>query len=205
MFLESFLTAKPSDYDWDTTHKRCIALIMLQEKAVPDGARLTQIGLKLACYSGFMTRLIVILLVCLAGFFVACKPDIPQDKKPDVTIRIRSNGIFTAWRVVSVEGADDVALLDTDDTPWTLKVGKRYKIVNNQGTEHPLNLLNSGGDALLKQLGGGDTGLLESDPEIDFVRVNNGFIFTATSSLAAQLSSYICALHPDMTGFISVE
>jgi hypothetical protein len=176
---------------------------------VSDGAGLTQIGFKPACYSGLMTRLMVILLVCLSGFFVACKREgTPQNKKPDITMAIRSNSLTNpdAWRVVRLEGegASDVAALNIDDTPWSFKVGKRYKIINNQGSNHPLELLNADGDALLKQLGG-NAGLLEADPDINFVRVNNGFIFTVTSSLTAQLKTYICGLHPDMTGSINIE
>ena len=114
----------------------------------------------------------------------------------DVTFTIDNVG-FSAYVVTGVEGAE-IAELNVDNTPWTLEVGKRYRIVNQGGAAHPL-VLRSGQEVLLSQQGGG---AFADDAEVAFERDDEGIAFTLTKALAQVLDTYVCAFHPTMTGAI---
>jgi hypothetical protein len=117
----------------------------------------------------------------------------------DVTFTITNVG-FSAYIVTQVEGAEvEVAEVGANNAPWTLEVGKRYRIVNLAGTAHPL-LLRSGQEVLLSQRGGGR---FADDAEVAFERDDEGIAFTLTEALAKELDNYVCAFHPTMTGIIA--
>lgn len=124
-----------------------------------------------------------------------------QETEADVTITIDNRGA-SAYVVTEVSGAEAVAELTTDNSTWTLEVGKRYRIINNGGAGHPLQLRGEEG-VLLSQLSGtGSASSLQSDEAIAFESDEAGISFTLTEELAQVLTSYRCAYHPGMTGSI---
>jgi hypothetical protein len=114
----------------------------------------------------------------------------------DVTFTIDNVG-FSAYVLTGVEGAE-IGELNADNAPWTLEVGKRYRIVNSAGAAHPL-VLRSGQEVLLSQQGGG---AFADDAEVAFAHDDEGVTFTLTEALAQALDNYVCAFHPTMSGVI---
>ncbi len=131
-------------------------------------------------------RVIIALLFCLP--FVASAQD------ADVTITLQ-NVDSSAWIVTSVEGAEGVAKLNSEDTPITLTIGQRYRFVNLGTLQiHPLALRGKDGDSLLNQRP--QERPFETDPEVNFVADDAGIAFTLTEVLAEHLSAYYCTAHP---------
>lgn len=127
------------------------------------------------------------LLVCL---FVG----LGSAQDADVTITLQ-NVDSSAWVVTSVEGAEGVAKLATENTPITLTVGQRYHFVNLGTVQiHPLALRGKDGDSLLNQRP--QDRPFETDPVVDFVADDAGITFTLTEALAEQIGAYYCTAHP---------
>ncbi len=126
---------------------------------------------------------------------MACGQSQTAEPRPiDVTIKLDDVNPL-AWVVTSVESAEGVAELNTENTPIRLTVGQRYRFVN-LGTRrvHPLALRGKGGEPLLDQRP--QDRPFETDPEVDFSADDEGITFTLTEALAAQVSTYYCTAHP---------
>ena len=112
----------------------------------------------------------------------------------DVTVTMQ-NVDSSAWVVKSIKGAEGVAKLDTQNTPITLTVGKRYHFINLGTLQvHPFAIRGKNGDSLLNQHP--QDRPFETDPEVNFVADDEGITFTLTPKLAAQVGSYYCTAHP---------
>ena len=112
----------------------------------------------------------------------------------DVTLMMQ-NVDSSAWVVKSVEGAEGVAKLNTQNTPVTLTTGQRYYFVNLGTLKiHPFAIRGKNGDSLLNQHP--QDRPFETDPNVNFVADDTGITFTLTSKLAAQVSTYYCTAHP---------
>jgi len=112
----------------------------------------------------------------------------------DVTVTMQ-NVDSSAWVVKRVEGAAGVAKLDTENTPLTLIVGKRYHFVNLGTLQiHPFAVRGKNGDSLLNQHP--QDRPFETDPNVNFVADDAGITFTLTPKLAAQVGTYYCTAHP---------
>lgn len=131
--------------------------------------------------------------------------DAQEPNTDEVTLTI-NNIDAAAWYVVSVDGADDVAAEGEENAnpAWQLSVGTRYRINNQGGSAHPLELLSDDATAppLLSQA---DEGTFESDTEVDYKEDADGITFTLTQALADELASYICTFHSGMEGSIITE
>ena len=112
----------------------------------------------------------------------------------DVTVTMQ-NVDSSAWVVKSVEGAEGVAKLNTENTPITLTTGQRYHFVNLGTLQiHPFAVRGKSGDSLLNQHP--QDRPFETDPNVNFVADDTGITFTLTPKLAAQVSAYYCTAHP---------
>ncbi len=113
---------------------------------------------------------------------------------PDVTVTLQNVG-SSAWTITGVQGAKDVAELNTENTPLTLMVGQRYRFINLGTLQiHPLALRGRDGEPLLNQRP--QERPFETDPAVAFVADDEGITFTLTETLAEQLSTYYCTAHP---------
>jgi plastocyanin len=124
-----------------------------------------------------------------------------------ITLTFRAAS-FSDWSLDKVEGSSTVGTVGNGNPEITLEVGKRYRIINLSGSVHPFALTSStfwGVDYLLSQKTG-QTGRYAFDKDVNFVQspTNDGFTFTLTAKLAAELKSYICTAHTGMVGQIKV-
>jgi len=127
-----------------------------------------------------------VIALLLAGFGFA--------QTPEVTVTFQNVG-SSAWIIIDVQGAEDAAELNTENTPLTLSVGQRYRFVNLGTLQiHPLALRGKDGEPLLNQRP--QERAFETDPDVDFVADDEGITFTLTETLAEQLSTYYCTAHP---------
>ncbi len=145
-----------------------------------------------------------IIMVLLALFLVACgrlSVDVPMATEITLTFSVSS---FTDYRLEAVSEAG-VGQVGTNDPEITLTVDRRYRIVNKALGEHPFAFSSSPTysitDLLLTDSG---TGSFVTRPGVNFVKNGDGFTFTLTSELAAELKSYICTLHSQMIGAVKV-
>ncbi len=118
-----------------------------------------------------------------------------------ITITIDNVGA-TAWLVTTVEGAQGIAELNTQNTAITLEPGQRYRFINNGGGFHPLDFRDASGNFLLTQ--NSVQGSFENDTEVNFESDATGVTFTLTPALAEQMATYWCSVHPPMTGAINI-
>ena len=119
---------------------------------------------------------------------------IASAQSADATLTMQ-NVDSSAWVVKSVEGAEGVAKLDTENTPITLTVGQRYRFINLGTLQiHPFAIRGKNGDSLLNQHP--QDRPFETDPEVNFTADDEGIAFTLTPALAAQVSAYYCTAHP---------
>ncbi|MFB6248214.1 MAG: hypothetical protein ABEL97_06570 [Salinibacter sp.] len=121
----------------------------------------------------------------------------------DVTITITNQGT-SAWEVTDVQGASGVAQTGTDNPTLTLKVGTRYRIDNNGGSNHPFALQNANGEYLLRQESG-RAGSFEDDSDVNYQESTDRVAFTYTQSLADATETYICTVHPSMEGTVQID
>lgn len=101
----------------------------------------------------------------------------------------------------SVEGEEGVAEAEAKDPVLTLTEGNRYRIVNRVNDSHPLEFTARGGapvedTVLFSQIDGVGNEAFMTDPEVNFVKREDGFSFTLTRELAGELDGYRCAYHP---------
>lgn len=132
-------------------------------------------------------------------------PQLPIAAEADVTLTLE-NVDSTAWTVVAVEGAEDVAELGTQDPVIRLEVGARYHFVNNGSLIiHPLAIRGADGEPVLGQRPNDRP--FERDPEVAFEADERGMTFTLTEALAAVVRTYYCTAHPTplMEGALEVR
>ena len=141
---------------------------------------------------------LAVLLALLSSLLFACNPK-TQAETIAATLTIKANTNFNAWIVTELDG-DNVAEVNVENTPWKLGIGKRYRIINSEGSEHPFELLNAANEPLLAQFSNFRKGSLENDATINFVANSDGISFTVTQTLANQLEHYYCFFHPLMKG-----
>lgn len=95
------------------------------------------------------------------------------------------------------------------DATLTLTVGTRYEVNNTEAGLHPFELTtfqSPGTDIpLASQFQDGPVVPWESDPEVNWVEVNNNVVrFTVTAALALELSGYRCFAHQvEMRGMVN--
>ena len=111
-------------------------------------------------------------------------------------------------------GIDDYIISETDNIEVTqvgatdptivLGVGQRYTFSVLLPTQHPIQLSDSNGEALLAM--GSKDAPFESDEEVNFVDNSDGSIsFTLTQNLANEAVSYRCQFHSDMVGSFDIN
>ena len=121
-------------------------------------------------------------------------------RAPDVTLTVDNRGASAFY--LSAATSPGIAELGADNVAWTLRVGQRYRVINEGGAAyHPFEL-RAGDEALLSQLET-TVGRLEVYADIAFQSDEAGITFTLTPALAEVLTSYNCAYHAAMTGLIS--
>jgi hypothetical protein len=127
------------------------------------------------------------------------------DPTPDEVITLTFEAAsFSDWRLDAVDGSSTVGTVGNGNPGITLEVGRRYRIINVDSIVHPFALTNSitwGTDYLLSQ---GGTGSFAEDAEVNYEKNTDGFTFTLTRALAAELKSYICTAHTPMVGAVTV-
>ncbi|MGL4611558.1 MAG: cupredoxin domain-containing protein [Trueperaceae bacterium] len=106
------------------------------------------------------------------------------------------------WKLESVLGPLTTVPAGELDPTIALEVGKRYQIINKGGAAHPFAIVSQDASTLLLSEWG--IGTFEQNPTINFVKNSDGFTFTLTGELAAQMASYVCTYHADMAGIITV-
>lgn len=126
----------------------------------------------------------------------------PGPTPVDITITIDNVG-SSAWEVTDVNGDDNAATLNENNTTITLRENMRYRIINNGGSAHPFGLQDSNSDYLLAQ--DDRTGSFEDDPDVDFASSTDAVFFTLTPALAGELATYNCTIHVAMEGSVTVE
>jgi transforming growth factor-beta-induced protein len=120
---------------------------------------------------------------------------------PLVQMTVDNNGA-QAYFVSNIIGNEDVTPLNTNNSPWTLTEGTRYKLTITGANVHPFELRNGNGDALLSQ---SNEGSFEADTAVNFQTEGQQFDFTVTPELAAELNQYFCTIHSGMNGTVSVQ
>lgn len=107
-----------------------------------------------------------------------------------------------------VEGSTTVGVAGTANAEITLEVGKRYRIINKALGIHPFAFSSSTSystaNLLLADSSVSGKGSFEDKADVKFVENSDGFTFTLTSELAAQLKSYLCTFHSPMFGVVKV-
>jgi FtsP/CotA-like multicopper oxidase with cupredoxin domain len=160
----------------------------------------------------FKNRALLSFLCLLVAFSIsACSDSTSTDEDDennpppataDIQITVDNVGA-SAWEVTGMEGDENAAEENEENTAITLEVGQRYRLVNNGGSAHPFGLQNANGDYLLAQ--GSESGSFESDGDTDFESDEEGITFTLTQALADELSTYNCQIHGAMVGSITIR
>jgi transforming growth factor-beta-induced protein len=120
---------------------------------------------------------------------------------PLVQMTVDNDGA-QAYFVSNIIGNENVTPLNTNNSPWTLTEGTRYKLTITGANSHPFELRNGNGDALLSQ---SNDGSFEGDSAVNFQTEGQQFDFTVTPELAAELNQYFCTIHSGMNGTVSVQ
>jgi len=120
---------------------------------------------------------------------------------PLVQMTVDNDGA-QAYFVSNIIGNENVTPLNTNNSPWTLTEGTRYKLTITGANSHPFELRNGNGDALLSQ---SNDGSFEGDSAVNFQTEGQQFDFTVTPELAAELNQYFCTIHSGMSGTVSVQ
>lgn len=126
-------------------------------------------------------------------------PDLNLDPLVQMTV---DNDGAQAYFVSNIIGNENVTPLNTNNSPWTLTEGTRYKLTITGANSHPFELRNGNGDALLSQ---SNDGSFEGDSAVNFQTEGQQFDFTVTPELAAELNQYFCTIHSGMSGTVSVQ
>lgn len=126
-------------------------------------------------------------------------PDLNLDPLVQMTV---DNDGAQAYFVSNIIGNENVTPLNTNNSPWTLTEGTRYKLTITGANSHPFELRNGNGDALLSQ---SNDGSFEGDSAVNFQTEGQQFDFTVTPELAAELNQYFCTIHSGMNGTVSVQ
>jgi len=126
-------------------------------------------------------------------------PDLNLDPLVQMTV---DNDGAQAYFVSNIIGNENVTPLNTNNSPWTLTEGTRYKLTITGANSHPFELRNGNGDALLSQ---SNEGSFEGDSAVNFQTEGQQFDFTVTPELAAELNQYFCTIHSGMNGTVSVQ
>lgn len=150
-----------------------------------------------------MKRRLIILGLCLF-LLVSCEgssTDVPMSG--DITLTFKAAS-FSDWRLDAVDGSSTVGTIGNDNPTITLEVGRRYRIINTDSVVHPFALTNSTTHGVDYLLSDGGTGSFANDAEVNYVKNTDGFSFTLTAKLAAELKSYICTAHSPMIGTVKV-
>jgi transforming growth factor-beta-induced protein len=126
-------------------------------------------------------------------------PDLNLDPLVQMTV---DNDGAQAYFVSNIIGNENVTPLNTNNSPWTLTEGTRYKLTITGANSHPFELRNGNGDALLSQ---SNDGSFEGDSAVNFQTEGQQFDFTVTPELAAELNQYLCTIHSGMNGTVSVQ
>jgi len=115
---------------------------------------------------------------------------------PHARLTLDAVDAATGEMLWSAQPADLDLIVEQTDANSTLDlvVDWRFEVVNPHTTDHPLDLTTFGWGAVL--LSQDSDGLLESEATIDWVENADGFVFTLTATLAAELGGYQCATHP---------
>jgi hypothetical protein len=157
------------------------------------------------------------LVVLLVGFAVlnSCggsdtqtpMPNPDPNNPPAVITLTFSAPSSSNYILEKVEGASNVGMAGMANAEITLEVGKRYRIVNQALGAHPFAFSSSttyttaSGTLLLTESGAGS---FATNTGVNYVKNSDGFTFTLTSELAAQLKSYLCTFHSPMLGVVKV-
>lgn len=160
----------------------------------------------------FFTRLLnfSIAVLLLSSLLISCtgnstgysdrEPGDPLAVTQDATITLNNAGT-NAYVVTGIEGDGANAMINQNNSPIELEIGKRFTFVNNGGAaSHPLDFRNSEGEKLLGQ--SGDDGQFDNDSGVNAEMSGNEITFTLTAELSEAFGLYICSFHPGMTATI---
>lgn len=150
-----------------------------------------------------MKRGLIILGLCLF-LLISCEgssTDVPMSG--DITLNFKAAS-FSDWSLEAVDGSSTVGTIGNGNPAITLEVGRRYRIINQSISGHPFALTNSVTHGVEYLLSDGGAGSFASDVEVNYVKNTDGFSFTLTGTLAAELKSYICTAHSPMLGSVKV-
>ena len=125
----------------------------------------------------------------------------PPPSANTVSMTVDNDGA-AAYFVSEINGNENVTELDTNNSTWTLTIGTRYVLTITGASNHPFEIRNSSGDALLSQSADGS---FEGDAGVEFVSSGTQFEFTLTSDLASEIDRYFCTIHSGMNGEIVVN
>lgn len=141
----------------------------------------------------------------ISFLFAACqKDDNTTNAMATIDIEVVNVG-FSAWKVVSVNNGTNVAILETNNTPFTFQKDRRYRIVSMANPSmHPFEFRDAGNAVLISQ-SSGSMGSLEGNASIQFVRDANSISFTTSSAFTAAVSTYNCANHNGMRGTVIIQ
>ena len=129
-------------------------------------------------------------------------PEDPVTTSQDATITLNNVG-SNAWVVTGIEGDGANAMINQNNSPIELEIGKRFTFVNNGGAaSHPLDFRNGEGEKLLGQ--SGDDGQFDDNSDVNAELSGNDITFTLTPELVDALRLFICSFHPGMTAAIRV-
>jgi hypothetical protein len=147
-------------------------------------------------------RFIVVIFLVL--FLISCggsSVDVPMSG--DITLTFVAAS-FSDWKLESASESG-VGQVGATDPEVTLTVGRRYRIVSQSGSVHPFALSDQSTwsltGLLLGENGGGS---FATNAAVSYEDTDDGFIFTLSADLAAQLKTYICMSHSPMLGAIKV-
>jgi plastocyanin len=118
-----------------------------------------------------------------------------------VSITVDNDGA-AAYFVSEINGNENVTELNTNNSTWTLTVGTRYVLTVRGAGNHPFEIRNQAGEALLSQ---SVEGSFETAEGVDFISDGTQFEFTLTSDLVLEIDRYFCTIHSGMNGEIVVN
>lgn len=158
-----------------------------------------------------LTLKISVVVIALSSVLISCsgnstgysgtEPENPVTTTQDAIITLNNVG-SNAYVVTGIEGDGANAMINQNNSPIELEIGKRFTFVNNGGAaSHPLDFRNIAGEKLLGQ--SGDDGQFDGDGDVNAELNGNDITFTLTPELADAFGLYICSFHPGMTATIS--
>ncbi len=116
---------------------------------------------------------------------------------PDVRLKVMGKSTRTyQWEVIDSGGETNLLSTKPNNQNLFLKPGLRYEIMNETSNEHPLAILGAE-QVLLSQ---DELGSYELDNAVAWREQGNIIQFTLTDELAETMETYLCSIHPAMTG-----